>query len=595
VAGFFLLGAAWALASPLLSGPDEPAHIVRAEAIVRGQLIGRPLSPNPDYPFTSVLVPGFLENVNRLTYWCYLYDTAHTARCAPPLSGPNHLVAVTTYVGHYPPLYYEAVGWPSLLAGGTAGVLLMRIVSAFINSVLLATALWLALRRSRVLVLAILAAVTPAVMFFSGSVNPSGMEMASAVCFWCALLGLTMPWAVGAERAGGADGGADDGAGRGAEGDDSAGRAGGRGDRGVGPAGEMARAGGRGDRGVGPAGEMARAGGRGDRGVGPAGEMARAGGRGAPLPLLEVVVAAVSGCVLALTRGLSPAWVVVALVAALFSGDGGRMRQLARSRSVRVAGCVLVLAMVAAVTWIVAEHGLDELGLPNHASYASLFHQALADTPKRLMEMIGLFGTNNVSPPVFATTTAVSVLGVLVVGALIVGSWRERLVLASLLIAIVAVPIAINVVTGRHYGVIWQGRYTMPIGVGAPILAGYVLGAWFERGRRRVGRRAGSGAAAGAGVGAGSFIRVAGVGAVVLAVGLATAQFSSLLWDLRRFMVGVNGPLSGVFGGIWHPPVDGFVLLIAGAVGSLTVALLTLRASSGRDASAAARTPSSVL
>jgi hypothetical protein len=286
-----------------------------------------------------------------------------------------------------------------------------------------------------------------------------------------------------------------------------------------------------------------------------------------------------------------------------------------------------------------------------------LFHQALADTPKRLIEMVGLFGTNNVSPPVFATATVVAVLAVIVVGALVVGSWRERLVLVSLLAAIVAVPIAVNVVTGRHYGVIWQGRYTMPIGVGAPLLAGYVLGAWFERrrwGALGIGWRAGAlgasvggGAGAlGAGVGGGagalgasvgggagalaagvgggagalaagvgggagalaagvgggagalaagvggavagaradSFGRVAGAGAVVLAVGLAAAQFSSLLWDLRRFMVGVNGPLSGVFGGIWHPPVDGFVLLIAGAVGALTVALLTLLAPSVRTA-----------
>jgi hypothetical protein len=529
VAGFFLLGAAWALASPLLSGPDEPAHIVRAEAIVRGQLIGRPMSSNPEYPFTSVLVPGFLENVNRLTYWCYLYDAAHTATCAPPLSGPDHLVAVTTYVGHYPPMYYEAVGWPSLLAGGTAGVLLMRVVSACINSLLLATALWLAVRRSRVLALAILVAVTPAVMFFAGSVNPSGMEMAAAVCFWCALLGLTKRWPV-------------------------------------------------------PADLVGRAGGS----AGPGG----AGGAGGPsplplpLPLLEIVVAGVSGCVLALTRGLSPAWVVFVLLVAVVTGDGGRLHQLARMRSVRVAGCALVLALAAAVAWIVGEHGLDELGIPNHASYASLFHQALTDTPKRLIEMIGLFGTNNVSPPVFATAMVVAVLAVIVVGALVVGSWRERLVLASLLIAIVAVPIAINLVTGRHYGVIWQGRYTMPIAVGAPILAGYVLGAWFERRRRPalgVGRGAGvHGADVGgavAGAGADSFVRIAGAAAVVLAVGLGAAQFSSLLWDLRRFMVGVNGPLSGVFGGIWHPPVDGFVLLIASAAGALTVGLLTLRAS----------------
>jgi hypothetical protein len=55
---------------------------------------------------------------------------------------------------------------------------------------------------------------------------------------------------------------------------------------------------------------------------------------------------------------------------------------------------------------------------------------------------------------------------------------------------------------------------------------------------------------------------------------LAGSQFTSLLWDLRRFMVGADGPLSGVFSGIWHPPVDGFVLLISAACGVLTLTAL---------------------
>ncbi len=37
----WLLGSTWALASPLASAPDEDAHVVKAAALVDGQLRGR--------------------------------------------------------------------------------------------------------------------------------------------------------------------------------------------------------------------------------------------------------------------------------------------------------------------------------------------------------------------------------------------------------------------------------------------------------------------------------------------------------------------------------------------------------------------------
>ena len=499
VVGFFLLMAAWALADPLLSGPDEPAHLIRAEAIVRGQLVGRPQTANADNPVTIVRVPGFLQNSNSLQYWCYIFATNVTAECAPPLSGPDHLIPLPTYVGHYPPLYYAAVGWPSLLDGGPTGVLWMRLVSALMNALLLGTALWLAARRSRILVAAVLVAVTPTVVYYSASVNPNGLEMTSAVCFWCAVLGMAMPW-------------------------------------------------------------PSRRGGSGDAAAVPA---------AAPAPA-EIVIAGVSGSLLALSRGLSPAWVIVALGAALLGGDLARMRAAVHRRGVRLAGAAVLVVIAAAVAWIVSEHGLDELGYPSRSSYASLFHQTLTATPHYLAEMVGIFGANNVPAPLFATAVVVSGLALFVLGALAVGTWRQRLVLVLLLVAIVAVPVASGVATGHHYGLIWQGRYTIAVGVGSPIFAGYVVATWFERRRLAT---AGQPAPAG---GSRRLVCLVGAAAVVLALALAAAQFTSLLWVLRRFMVGANGPLSGVLGGIWHPPLDGLALLISAAVGAAAVAAVTL-------------------
>ena len=42
----FIAVAAWSFASPLGSAPDEPAHLIRAASLVRGELIGKPI-PHP--------------------------------------------------------------------------------------------------------------------------------------------------------------------------------------------------------------------------------------------------------------------------------------------------------------------------------------------------------------------------------------------------------------------------------------------------------------------------------------------------------------------------------------------------------------------
>jgi len=253
------------------------------------------------------------------------------------------------------------------------------------------------------------------------------------------------------------------------------------------------------------------------------------------------------------------------------------VRRLTRRRDVLVAGAVLIASALAAVAWIVGEHGLDELGIPNHQSDASLFRHALDTTPHYLAEMVGIFGANNVPAPAFATTVVVASLALLVVGALAVGSWRQRLVLLALLIGIVAVPLVIDVVSGRHYGLIWQGRYTMAVGVGSPLFAGYVLASWFEL---RSGPEAGAAGGGWRSGGVAGWLSGRRVSSVVVGVALllAVGQFTCLLWDLRRFMVGAGGPLSGVLSGFWHPPVDGFVLLIAAACGLLMLTALLLRA-----------------
>jgi hypothetical protein len=63
---FYLAIAAWTFASPLGSAPDEPAHLLRAASLVRGQLLGTPL-PHPSLEQQSTVtveVPQVLAELD---------------------------------------------------------------------------------------------------------------------------------------------------------------------------------------------------------------------------------------------------------------------------------------------------------------------------------------------------------------------------------------------------------------------------------------------------------------------------------------------------------------------------------------------------
>ena len=196
---FFALAAAWALASPLTSVPDEPWHMVKAAATVRGQFHGTPITVvehgrtgNTSVPMTGYRLPtaySFLTNLHE----CYYTDPHVAASCAKALTAQSGTALAGTTAGSNNPLYYLAVGWPSLLSGGPVGMYGMRLVSAALSSAMLASAVVTAFqwsRRRRYLMTAVLAAATPMVLFLNGAVNPNSLEATSAILLWMAVLSL---------------------------------------------------------------------------------------------------------------------------------------------------------------------------------------------------------------------------------------------------------------------------------------------------------------------------------------------------------------------------------------------------------------------
>lgn len=187
-AALAILATAWAIATPLAASPDEPAHLIKAAAVARGEFIGAPTEQPAE---TRVSVPVGLAGAND---WpCYAVDVHSDGACLRGVVNGSNLAEVTTKAGLYNPVYYALVGWPSLLTPNTtAMVLAMRIVSALICTAFLALAFVVLLRMAgRAIVgLAFLGATTPMLFFLAGAVNPNAFEVVTAIALLVLLLYL---------------------------------------------------------------------------------------------------------------------------------------------------------------------------------------------------------------------------------------------------------------------------------------------------------------------------------------------------------------------------------------------------------------------
>ena len=130
-----LLTGLWVLADPPYAGPDEPAHVIKAVAVDRGQFTGEKLSPrlreqlrDQRQDFLMVRAPAIYGAASETT--CFVYYRSITAKCLN-FSGSTHDSDEATYVARHPPFYYSVVGAASwLYRPGSGAVYLMRMFGA---------------------------------------------------------------------------------------------------------------------------------------------------------------------------------------------------------------------------------------------------------------------------------------------------------------------------------------------------------------------------------------------------------------------------------------------------------------------------------
>jgi hypothetical protein len=248
----------------------------------------------------------------------------------------------------------------------------------------------------------------------------------------------------------------------------------------------------------------------------------------------------IAAAVLVLARALSPLWLVVIAAILLLLANRSRLAQLVRHRRVRAWAVVIAAAIAVEAWWNFYADPLNRLaGTPVDAGWLELVRTSFGKTPQKLEEMIGVFGWLDTRSPALTFVMWGLVLGALAGIALVFAGSRYARALGAALAAVLILPVVIESIGAEQAGFIWQGRYSLPLAVGIPLLAG--IGLASTDAMRAAGRRF----------------------PWVVVVSLVTAQVIAFWQALRRYSVGARDSLWFFADARWDPPIPS-PLLVAG-------------------------------
>ena len=257
-----------------------------------------------------------------------------------------------------------------------------------------------------------------------------------------------------------------------------------------------------------------------------------------------ITVVGIAGCVLALSRQLGPLWLGLIALTLLCMTSKRLLVNLARSNWARFWGALIVASAFAQVAWDVIAKPLEvppQGPQRTHFGAAEVLRNTFGATWGRALEMIGSFGWLDTPSPALTWVPWIAAVGFVILLAVSWARRRDVVILIALLIAVIAVPALLE--SARYEdsgGYFWQGRYTLPLAVGIPILATIAL-ASTEYGRQLATRRF-----------------MFAIGAVV-----SVAHVLAFAQNLRRYTVGYDGEIQYWRHAAWSPPVSSLLLTIA--------------------------------
>ena len=89
-------------------------------------------------------------------------------------------------MGRYPPLPFVISGIGTVFGATDLSVLMARLMTSLVSAVLIACSAYAILRRQQSL-LGLLLALTPGTIFLASAMNPSAIEICSAIAVWSIL------------------------------------------------------------------------------------------------------------------------------------------------------------------------------------------------------------------------------------------------------------------------------------------------------------------------------------------------------------------------------------------------------------------------
>lgn len=270
------------------------------------------------------------------------------------------------------------------------------------------------------------------------------------------------------------------------------------------------------------------------------------------------VAAGTAATVMLLSRSVSALWVIVAVVSVLPLLSSGWVKEQVRSRAALLAAAAVVIAGTLTLAWSTIAHQtqLTRPGIPLHHT---LWENMLRTGPrlyKLWMQAIAYFGWLDTPLPQHYYLLFEFAAALLLVAALLgVFHGGARIAVSSLIAAgltfVVTVVMAAEQanVLGPNF---WQGRYSLPMGIGVPILLGYAA-----RGIAALERS------------------IAAVVALLVGAAAGVLEVGGFKYFFHRNSVGTLHH-GGLFTG-WQPPggiVVWLVLLAASTIGLTAVAVL---------------------
>jgi hypothetical protein len=217
IASYVFFAAAWVIGNPPASAPDEWSHYLRVVGLSRGQFIGTSSGLEGAIAIVGATRPPSLDEETYQDQLAWVAQNARkvrvpagltpgwfrcrqqtdpliSARCfstALPLDRPADWFTPSGAYQPFPYLLPAAIAWIDVSPDNLER--LMRAGNAILSLAFIASAVFLLWdAESRLIsLIGLIVAITPMTVFLSATLNPSGLEIVSALAFAAALLRLT--------------------------------------------------------------------------------------------------------------------------------------------------------------------------------------------------------------------------------------------------------------------------------------------------------------------------------------------------------------------------------------------------------------------